>query len=124
MSTLFFFKQKTADERRISDCSADVWSSDLLVGELVATQGPPSEDQEGDAGDDRDPVLVVRERRSDRHSDPDRGQVHDGGRRSDAEDHVAGAVPGGEGHRHQLALVPSSATKMTDRKSTRLNSSH
>src|SRR3546814_20426532 len=31
----FFFKQKTADERRISDWSSDVCSSDLGMGEAV-----------------------------------------------------------------------------------------
>src|SRR3546814_4350549 len=32
MLFVFFFKQKTADEMRISDWSSDVCSSDLLVG--------------------------------------------------------------------------------------------
>src|SRR3546814_7444871 len=39
-SVLFFFKQKTAYEMRISDWSSDVCSSDLLLGhDLVHGQG-------------------------------------------------------------------------------------
>src|SRR3546814_6991232 len=36
MSLLFFFKQKTAYEMRISDWSSDVCSSDLIVAEVYA----------------------------------------------------------------------------------------
>ena len=38
----------------------------LVVGELVAAQGPGGEDEEGDAGDDRDDVPAVGERVADR----------------------------------------------------------
>src|SRR3546814_6038665 len=34
----FFFKQKTADEMRISDWSSDVCSSDLLPGQFLTRQ--------------------------------------------------------------------------------------
>src|SRR3546814_13585939 len=37
MCFIFFFKQKTAYEMRISDWSSDVCSSDLLVDDLVLT---------------------------------------------------------------------------------------
>src|SRR3546814_7545712 len=36
---VFFFKQKTAYEMRISDWSSDVCSSDLLLGVLVVAAG-------------------------------------------------------------------------------------
>src|SRR3546814_7447203 len=36
---LFFFKQKTAYEMRISDWSSDVCSSDLLIGRKVLQDG-------------------------------------------------------------------------------------
>src|SRR3546814_13837833 len=41
----FFFKQKTADEMRISDCSSDVCSSDLVVssGQTVMKLARPEE---------------------------------------------------------------------------------
>src|SRR3546814_13036150 len=39
MSSVFFFKQKTADELRISDWSSDVCSSDLLVHHTVERVG-------------------------------------------------------------------------------------
>src|SRR3546814_1077734 len=42
---IFFFKQKTAYEMRISDWSSDVCSSDLLDGAPVALHGDHSGDQ-------------------------------------------------------------------------------
>src|SRR3546814_6099346 len=38
---VFFFKQKTAYEMRISDWSSDVCSSDLLIGDLPPAQRVP-----------------------------------------------------------------------------------
>src|SRR3546814_4781451 len=38
---VFFFKQKTAYEMRISDWSSDVCSSDLVVGPRYASSAPP-----------------------------------------------------------------------------------
>src|SRR3546814_8677694 len=46
---LFFFKQKTAYEMRISDWSSDVCSSDLGDGDIEETNGASSADP-GDAG--------------------------------------------------------------------------
>src|SRR3546814_10120875 len=51
---VFFFKQKTAYEMRISDWSSDVCSSDLALGDAVGLD------------------------RGDRHHRVDRGHVHDG----------------------------------------------
>src|SRR3546814_16521553 len=49
----FFFKQKTAYEMRISDCSSDVCSSDL-VGEADARFAARLRQHGGDA-----PILVI-----------------------------------------------------------------
>src|SRR3546814_10586706 len=60
MYDVFFFKQKTAYEMRISDWSSDVCSSDLFRGQFpVALQHEFARDEElvlwrADAGDGRD----------------------------------------------------------------------
>src|SRR3546814_8122654 len=63
---LFFFKQKTAYEMRISDWSSDVCSSDLA--QPLEPGGEQRNEEEGaDRGHDPDPVAGKNERR-------DRGQ--------------------------------------------------
>ncbi len=42
---------------------------------------------------------------ADEVSDADRGEMHHGRSHGDPDQHVAGAVAGREGHRHDLALV-------------------
>src|SRR3546814_4401860 len=55
---VFFFKQKTAYEMRISDWSSDVCSSDLFGGDLVARLDPGVE---RDVGVDALTLDIVRE---------------------------------------------------------------
>src|SRR3546814_5307906 len=50
---VFFFKQKTAYEMRISDWSSDVCSSDLLMFIATLSLSEFSLEKEGVAGDDR-----------------------------------------------------------------------
>src|SRR3546814_5392783 len=54
---VFFFKQKTAYEMRISDWSSDVCSSDL-IGEVGVDAGP----HPAPAGGDADGLAVVQQR--------------------------------------------------------------
>src|SRR3546814_6254683 len=60
---VFFFKQKTADEMRISDWSADVCSSDLLADQLRVQGGGDVVEQQQlrlhrQAAGDGDPLLL------------------------------------------------------------------
>src|SRR3546814_2839637 len=100
----FLFKQKTADEMRISDWSSDVCSSDLLVGDFLGHVGFVVLGQHllGDegvaahvAGGDHRLVLAEQVRQ-----DP------------------------GVDHRHLRVAVGDGELHLQDRKSTRLNSSH
>src|SRR3546814_8155279 len=50
MFVVFFFKQKTAYEMRISDWSSDVCSSDLVPGLEGCIPAPAREDPRGGAG--------------------------------------------------------------------------
>src|SRR3546814_6768198 len=111
----FFFKQKTAYERRISDWSSDVCSSDLRVqaGMLVVA-----------VGHHRAEVLshqlrMVLHRLGDRaEDDADFLEVlPEGGGDRDAVEHGVDRDAG-----QQLLLAQRNAE--LDRKSTRLNSSH
>src|SRR3546814_8074020 len=56
MSCVFFFKQKTAYERRISDWSSDVCSSDLML-DAVQQRGEPGEGVFVDHVDRLEPEL-------------------------------------------------------------------
>src|SRR3546814_3769675 len=106
---LFFFKQKTAYEMRISDWSSDVCSSDLLLAKLA--QGhralvrlPPADDQQiGHFGQAVFAHLVVDL------------LVAEVGFRPDSR--------GAQLFRH-LACIAVRIGHDGDRKSTRLNSSH
>src|SRR3546814_4677951 len=102
---LFFFKQKTAYEMRISDWSSDVCSSDLLAaGRGRVPWGHPT-GRRGAGGVDG--ALFWRQLLSDAVA---------------AERAADGAFqPGDRGAAHHAAL---SAQSPLDRKSTRLNSSH
>ena len=78
-----------------------------LVGlgfvEEIAAQRPGGKDEERDAGDDGD--QVGRQGLGDGRAEDDRAQVHQEGRRGDADEHVDRAIAGREGKRHELALV-------------------
>src|SRR3546814_7592146 len=100
----FFFKQKTADEMRISDWSSDVCSSDLRLGL-------------GDAGDH----VVV-----DEVLDRLEGEVGVDGSGAVAQQeghvvHLAGVAALDHQADSGAGLL---ADEVVDRKSTRLNSSH
>src|SRR3546814_7145808 len=57
---VFFFKQKTAYEMRISDWSSDVCSSDLLKVEgLVENRGGSPDERKGDDPESDDQELTV-----------------------------------------------------------------
>src|SRR3546814_3029661 len=71
---VFFFKQKTAYEMRISDWSSDVCSSDLGVDRDVATRG----DDPVEGGAVHDQVLEHRERVGTPRLDRDRVAVLEG----------------------------------------------
>src|SRR4051812_20964672 len=75
----------------------------LFVGELVAAQRPGAEDEEGEAGDQRDPAGGQRGAQT--VADADRHQVHQRGGHGDADQHRNRLEAGGEGQRHQLRLV-------------------
>src|SRR3546814_13798243 len=89
---MFFFKQKTAYEMRISDWSSDVCSSDLMVGDAVHLRHP-----QGEGGRHRRPCaragcLPWRHQR----------QAGDRGLGIDLRaDPSGGAPPAGEGPRRQ-----------------------
>src|SRR3546814_6122728 len=101
-SLVFFFKQKTAYEMRISDWSSDVCSSDLTLGNRVE-MGEEAERRDGVDDQRRRPALEEAEyhrRAGHRKHEADQHADHEG------DDLVLGDQRAG------------------DRKSTRLNSSH
>src|SRR3546814_9537295 len=108
---LFFFKQKTAVEMRISDWSSDVCSSDLIVA-------VSARDRHKDRGIDLSPYRW----------EDDMGALV----AADDVDVVVEMVGGADGPALTLARQTLAAGKalvtankaMLDRKSTRLNSSH
>src|SRR3546814_4370995 len=124
---VFFFKQKTAYEMRISDWSSDVCSSDLAVGDVdiaaehrVAVKIEAAETVEEQAGSDlhifgdRKAIFVAR------------AEQRPFGERVEAEG-LGGLQlePAGRAHQHRI-FIPRSKGVMfgKDRKSTRLNSIH
>src|SRR3546814_7924337 len=128
MIDLFFFKQKTAYEMRISDWSSDVCSSDLLerrADRLRHQQRPilagrPEISRAGIHG----PALhfnadlaIVRHDRADVHIivDIDPGPVDGARDASDVGDGVALGIAG---------IGADAVPRLQDRTSTRLNSSH
>src|SRR3546814_3666596 len=118
---MFFFKQKTAYEMRISDWSSDVCSSDLITGVHRTWLSPE--------GDGKAPIDTPRRAMGDLLGHAVRfGTAHD-------------VIAAGEGIETILSLrmalpgLPMAAAlsaahlsailfPATDRKSTRLNSSH
>src|SRR3546814_3684048 len=125
---VFFFKQKTAYEVRISDWSSDVCSSDLVLGQLVdpgleraATVDAQVPAPHEVAGDD---PLVGQE-----HPDVvGRGALGDLDladltRAARGRDLSLDPEPGGRGGHHELD-EDAEHDDEGDRKSTRLNSSH
>src|SRR3546814_6477576 len=60
ISRFFFFKQKTADEMRISDWSSDVCSSDLLSG--IVAFGHHADQRFGARRTDDEPPAPVERR--------------------------------------------------------------
>src|SRR3546814_8499080 len=111
---LFFFKQKTAYEMRISDWSSDVCSSDLLDEVSVAPDARIGLEVGGAV------ALVVRVvPEADRHA----GE----GLHADQLALLAGHRPAAvvvDLYRHAEAAALDLAAPHRDRKSTRLNSSH
>src|SRR3546814_16710427 len=59
IGVLFFFKQKTAYEVRISDWSSDVCSSDLISRPVGERRIPDGREIEEIAAVERDPVAVI-----------------------------------------------------------------
>src|SRR3546814_5287970 len=124
---VFFFKQKTAYEMRISDWSSDVCSSDLdRLGHSEGDGRTGRRPEDGDADRlDLDPELaaeniIVAGRAAERRQHGDRGQ-HRADQAADAVDaeHVERIVEA------QLRLdLHHEPAAGEDRKSTRLNSSH
>src|SRR3546814_8654444 len=119
---MFFFKQKTAYEMRISDWSSDVCSSDLVLGAV----------HHGAEGLNRVQVVPAPFLGSTERvlaAQPGAGKTLE-----EVEPHlleIAGEtrdqqpLPGiGRVHRRRARLRPVEAETGTDRKSTRLNSSH
>src|SRR3546814_4770180 len=110
---IFFFKQKTAYEMRISDWSSDVCSSDLIFVHqaLFVRVGRHAVDQAMDRIDDRVERVVVARRR---HPRRERAR--------------AALVKSVEGQIDDLAHIAFAGRRFghfpADRKSTRLNSSH
>src|SRR3546814_2474016 len=116
-SLFLLFKKKTAYEVRISDCSSDVCSSDLLV--VSATNdGLPAFLTGNEDGTDSGFMIVqytaaalVNDLATRAHP----ASVYSVPTSANAEDHVS---MGANEARHVLDMVAE------DRKSTRLNSSH
>src|SRR3546814_7462291 len=102
---VFFFKQKTAYEMRISDWSSDVCSSDLAGR-------PPGLRQDDELREDRAPPAGAREEEGPdglaRRAPPGRAGAVEGAGRAGRRGDAAGRARRAAG----------------DRKSTRLNSSH
>src|SRR3546814_5239800 len=112
-SGVFFFKQKTAYEMRISDWSSDVCSSDLverLAIRLIALRAPMADDLREVVAALKIATVVERI--------------------GDYAKNIAKRVPAIEDHGRiePLSLLPAMARMagemVQDRKSTRLNSSH
>src|SRR3546814_6632206 len=102
---IFFFKQKTAYEMRISDWSSDVCSSDLILERAEQRIGAVAIDL--DLGEDREGNVV--------------------GQRAETGDFrgIARFLPAELVARKAQHLETARAeAAMEDRKSTRLNSSH
>src|SRR3546814_4509409 len=110
---VFFFKQKTAYEMRISDWSSDVCSSDL--------QADDGDGVELHAQENEFRVLHGARRREDR-VELHRAEHHEDAEDAERETEVADAINDEGLDRRRIrcgAVVPEA-----DRKSTRLNSSH
>src|SRR3546814_10096851 len=60
-SFVFFFKQKTSYEMRISDWSSDVCSSDLLVGDFAKTREVEDLRVGGETGHDHFRFVLERQ---------------------------------------------------------------
>src|SRR3546814_5298236 len=73
LSCFFFFKQKTAYEMRISDCSSDVCSSDLALAHRLGRRIAPAPLGAGDGVADEAIVEV------DEHAGSGRGAAADHG---------------------------------------------
>src|SRR3546814_6513817 len=127
---VFFFKQKTAYEMRISDWSSDVCSSDLVDDERRLPQVGQAIDQVDSR--DRGAAGCVAFGRDRQEGGADRLQAgravsyeavgeeagHNGG------DDGAHAVPADDGRPVEPWLRRHLRGGVADRKSTRLNSSH
>src|SRR3546814_2889917 len=123
MAELFFSKQKTAYEMRISDWSSDVCSSDLRAGRAAGDTA---------CGSNRDPTTH-RERRAsadscaDRSASPQLRRTRDqAGRDARTEDTEAEKRKARQHEAHRLADIgflplQSGNELREDRKSTRLN---
>src|SRR3546814_7825517 len=116
MYFIFFFKQKTAYDMRISDWSSDVCSSDLgpacfgRQARPVTRNGKAARGVVGALGRDRDegrPIFLVASLHEQIVRDPP-------GRAGGQVDHIVG----------RAALRVVETVVLEDRKSTRLNSSH
>src|SRR3546814_2535210 len=139
--SVFFFKQKTAYEMRISDWRSDVCSSDLAAGRQPRHRrdddrgdgGGPGRQPDAqplrqrDDGDDADRPASdrrpgIRQRQDARRLRPGAGAVH----RHAAAQHrgPAGREEISRGLRIMTAERLPTDWKSEDRKSTRLNSSH
>src|SRR3546814_1733452 len=113
---VFFFKQKTAYEMRISDWSSDVCASDLLVEALLRGPDPLPELQAVLANDEIEVAQAILER----------------SRVLQDQDLIDVVMRRAEEHRMAIALrndvsvavAEALLEKSGDRKSTRLNSSH
>src|SRR3546814_2700637 len=123
---LFFFKQKTAYEMRISDWSSDVCSSDLS-SRLVHCRKPAS------AAPGRLAVDDLADHLAEQGPGEARLVVGDHDEGADAADHVlaivrvqrlAGRTGQNAAVRHHQRVDGDALGDRLDRKSTRLNSSH
>src|SRR3546814_2321653 len=116
---VFFFKQKTAYEMRISDWSSDVCSSDLAAHHFFADRALADARGVLEAAKDQKAAALVIVDIGLLHLVMDRRFL----RRAEAGAHVDpfGAETQG---RDQAAPVAEAARRQQDRKSTRLNSSH
>src|SRR3546814_10226739 len=117
--SVFFFKQKTADEMRISDWSSDVCSSDLeLEAEVVVVDNDSDDDSAAVA--ERRGVKVVHNADNEGYARGMNAALAD----TDAPVLIA-LNPDTEAPPGSLAaLVARLRGEPGDRKSTRLNSSH
>src|SRR3546814_8130838 len=112
---VFFFKQKTAYEMRISDWSSDVCSSDLICGNgfkafRIINGNAPVEIQVTDHPFEN----MAKRKKTQRLPDTWRQQFFAG-------NHIADDVPMSK---HHPLGCPGSSRGIKDRKSTRLNTSH